>query len=646
MVKRFLSACATLVLISVLSAQNLSNNALHNNNNSIDSKSITIAASDIEYWVGNGTNSAIVIVAWDQNATPTALAWGVHWNGSTTATGLLDSIVAHDSRFSYDISGSLMSSMAYNDGVLNLQPNPSYQGYWCYYQNGDWGMYAYPDCPISNNDVIEVSESCTFGMTTATAVTNPNGTGTEPDTNTVILAEDIAYWVGYGSNEVVFAVNWADTALAWGYRFREDSVMLSTVMNALAEHDPRLTIAIENGYLQDIRFATDDRFLGVSQNSWWEHTLNGNPSAGLYSYIHNGDFSRWADPVSGTVIDSTSYEWNGETYWSYIYAYPQEITPVSVPQWDDPENGPFCGAVGTDGCNAIAYNDNRIKGWATRCTIVRGSQDISNPQSTEVTHGSENDAIGAASENVMTVVSLGDGGIATLTFDNAITNGEGYDFAVYENSLNDSFLELGFVEVSSDGINYVRFPATSLTQTHTQIGGSGSVNPTFINNLAGKYRCGYGTPFDLEELRDSANVDINNITHVRIIDVVGSLDPAYGNRDAFGNIINDPFPTISYSSGFDLDGVCVLNQAVTGIDNIGTITFNVYPNPATTHILINRSTNTDNTPVTLYDITGRTVVKTIMKSGNHQLEIDTHNIEQGIYILHMGTENIKVVIQH
>ncbi|MFN6048554.1 MAG: T9SS C-terminal target domain-containing protein, partial [Bacteroidota bacterium] len=47
------------------------------------------------------------------------------------------------------------------------------------------------------------------------------------------------------------------------------------------------------------------------------------------------------------------------------------------------------------------------------------------------------------------VVSLGDGGIATLTFDPPITNGDGFDFAVFENTFLDTFLELAFVEVST-----------------------------------------------------------------------------------------------------------------------------------------------------------------------------------------------------
>ena len=41
----------------------------------------------------------------------------------------------------------------------------------------------------------------------------------------------------------------------------------------------------------------------------------------------------------------------------------------------------------------------------------------------------------------------------------------------------------------------------------------------------------------------------NNVTEVRITDVVGSIDPWYGTRDSLGNLINDPFKT-PFASGF------------------------------------------------------------------------------------------------
>ena len=219
----------------------------------------------------------------------------------------------------------------------------------------------------------------------------------------------------------------------------------------------------------------------------------------------------------------------------------------------------FDGAVGTDGCKAIQCTDTRIVSWATGVEMNLGPQDIAVPNSPLVSYKYFKEALGAClPDDNLSVVSLGDGGTATLTFDRPIKNGEGPDFAVFENSFNDTFLELAFVEVSSDGVHFVRFAATSNTPVES-VGGMGAIDPTKINNLAGKYRSGWGTPFDLEELSGSENLDINNIRFVRIVDVIGSTDPTYATYDSHGNIVVDPYPTNGYSGGFDLDGVAVLN---------------------------------------------------------------------------------------
>jgi hypothetical protein len=359
----------------------------------------------------------------------------------------------------------------------------------------------------------------------------------------------------------------------------------------------------------------------------------------MYQPLSNGDFSRWADPTAGVLVDSVyDSDWN---YWMYTYAYPQRIYPVSEP--NEPEVGPFCGAVGTEGCTAVKYDDTRIKGWATGCTVVRGSSNLTDPEAAAVTYGNDQDAVGAATANTMDVVSLGDGGMATLTFATPIANGDGYDFAVFENSFNDYFLELAVVEVSSDGEHFVRFPATSLTQTHTQI--TERVDPTFINNLAGKYRVGYGTPFDLDDLRDSANIDLNSITHVRVIDVVGSIDPQYGTYDAFGHLINDPFPTITHSAGFDLDGVAVMNTTL-GIDEAQSTALSLFPNPANHSAIVTFEAQAQRTTAILYDMTGRTVATLPVEAGTTSIILNTAALANGIYMLHMAGNIEKLVVRH
>lgn len=236
---------------------------------------------------------------------------------------------------------------------------------------------------------------------------------------------------------------------------------------------------------------------------------------------------------------------------------------------------PLSGPI-NNGSTAVPANDSRIQGWATgyvASTFVRGPQQIGDPDLGNVlaSFGTPANALGradATTDNTFPVVSLGDGGSITLTFDQPIANGPGFDFAVFENGLNDSFLELAFVDVSSDGTHWVRFPSVSLTQTTQQINGDdqtvpfGGLDPTNINDLAGKYRAGYGTPFDLQELvgmPGSNFLDFSDIKYVKMTDVVGSIDPEFATHDSLGHIINDPWPTPFPSAGFDLDAVAILN---------------------------------------------------------------------------------------
>lgn len=229
--------------------------------------------------------------------------------------------------------------------------------------------------------------------------------------------------------------------------------------------------------------------------------------------------------------------------------------------------GSYDGAAGSPGSLAVAYTDPAIAGWATGFTdLVRGFAQIDVPAYGYASFGAGEYTLGAVrretSDDVYDVVALGDGGRITLTFAEPIGDGPGWDFAVFENGFAGSFLELAFVEVSSDGVNFFRFDAYSETPTGAQIGSFGVIDPTNIRNLAGKYVGGQGTPFDLAELAGrSPLLDIHAITHVRVVDVIGTINPTYASLDVLGRMINEPWPTPFSTGGFDLDGVAVRHFA-------------------------------------------------------------------------------------
>jgi len=272
------------------------------------------------------------------------------------------------------------------------------------------------------------------------------------------------------------------------------------------------------------------------------------------------------------------------------------------------------GYVGDDGRHADPCEPNAVinpifRGWATGfrdyfpsdddLTDYYGIYDLNDP----------NKALGPATGYIYDVVSLGDldsdelsdgcmPGQITLLFGepcdgndlNHIRNVNGYDFVIFENAFlsthtgggsvsGEMFAELGYVEVSSDGVNFARFPSVSLTPR--AVGMYGTIEISNIFNLVGKHPnaggiC-TGTPFDLSEIADEPNVacgivDINNISYVRIVDIPGSGDfydeavkyidpdsqPSRGNYDQ-NHPIYDAWVTFN-PGGVDLEAIGVLNE--------------------------------------------------------------------------------------
>lgn len=210
--------------------------------------------------------------------------------------------------------------------------------------------------------------------------------------------------------------------------------------------------------------------------------------------------------------------------------------------------GPYAPAAGKPGSTAVSKEDPAITNWATGYLNYVQGADLTDTWKTP------EKALGKAVGDSFDIVSLGNGGGITLTFNGSIKNGAGADFAVFENSFSDTFLELGFVEVSSDGSLYFRFPTVSLTPD--PVSAFGSLDPTNLNGLAGKYRQGYGTPFDLSALVGTAGLNINDVRYVRIVDVLGNGS----ELDGLGHKIYDPYKT-TQSAGFDLDAIGVIHFA-------------------------------------------------------------------------------------
>ena len=244
-----------------------------------------------------------------------------------------------------------------------------------------------------------------------------------------------------------------------------------------------------------------------------------------------------------------------------------------------------------------------IRGWATEVVSYEPTPYKSNRELWWFNPGM---ALGPSygnttySDHISDIVSLGDltqneidagvlPGRITLSFVETIRDQNGYDFVVFENGFRYMgdyyFCELAYVEVSSDGSNFARFPSVSLTGG--LVGDYGTIDITNVYNLAGKHPNDgskfTGTPFDLSEITNEPNVvnglvDLNNVTYVRIVDVPGSgnfsdkatkfFDPCtwpdWDYYDA-NHPIYDAWVTYG-SDGFDLESIGVLQPQQYGGD--------------------------------------------------------------------------------
>ncbi len=311
---------------------------------------------------------------------------------------------------------------------------------------------------------------------------------------------------------------------------------------------------------------------------------------------------------------------------------------------------------------AVYKDSSLIKSWATELVdLKRGYLNIGDTNYSLIQQGvSSNYALSGLEENVLgkadgQTVSLGDGGEIIVSFQNPIRNGVGPDFAVFENGFFSPptqniliYLELAFVEVSSDGENFFRFPSVSNQQTETQVTSFQSVDYRLYENLAGIFPVFWGVAFDLDDLilnpDDIPLLDFENIYFVKIIDVVGSINPNIASYDSRGNIINESYPTPFSTGGFDLDAVSVINENPVSINEKETDIISIYPNPTKDYIQINFDKDyPDSKSVIIYDVFGQEI-KSINKIENNTI-VDISDLKSGIYFIRVDNIINKIIVE-
>lgn len=169
------------------------------------------------------------------------------------------------------------------------------------------------------------------------------------------------------------------------------------------------------------------------------------------------------------------------------------------------------------------------------------------------------------------VLTLGEGGSIVLGFGGLIIDGPGADFSVFENGFaltgsTSVFAEILFVEVSSNGTDFVRFPSSyvgagSAMGSFQGLAGGLPVLSNVLTNSISPFdpALSGGEAFDLADLQDTAEVqqglvDLQGIQFVRLVDALATDTDSLGTPlEAFG--------------GSDVDAVAVIHGGATDLSS-------------------------------------------------------------------------------
>lgn len=262
--------------------------------------SLWFAESDVDFWVGTGSNSAVLIIDFNAgNGEAETFAYGVRFNGSITGAQMLAMVDAADTNLEVNATGFL------NDIVYNtfegIGGSPDYWGTFSGTNLSDWTFNAGISTTVNDGDWF----GCTYGSWPPRRPFIPVPAN---DPNAVTI-DDVMSWVGTGADSAVVVIDFNDGAnpesYIFGYLFDGTSTGQAalTAISTLSNLDIDMT----GGFLNDITYFSQSGIGGTNGFYWstWSGRNNGNWSMnmGMTTIIANGDwfgcsFTDWNPAVA------------------------------------------------------------------------------------------------------------------------------------------------------------------------------------------------------------------------------------------------------------------------------------------------------------------------------------------------------------
>ena len=284
-----------------------------------------IDPSEILYWIGEGENEVVFAVNFAEPE-DVCYAWGYRFTAeSVTVKEMMEAIAEADLRFAFSDEpspwgGYMLTGLTFDYHEMH------YDLIWynaVYNVNGSQALLTYDAQTVMDGDFVKWGE-----YTIGTEIAPWTYVWTTPVTpvmplDATIAFDEVLYWVGEGENQVVFIGNWADpeTALAWGYRFSEETITVKDVLDGITAVDPRLSYTASGSWFTDLMY--NDGILDLRlAGGWWMFNVNGQTAGNYFDAqpVVNGDVIKFGDESCGIITDPE--------LWTYVWL--THIEPVHV----------------------------------------------------------------------------------------------------------------------------------------------------------------------------------------------------------------------------------------------------------------------------------------------------------------------------
>ena len=443
------------------------------------------------------------------------------------------------------------------------------------------------------------------------------------DHNNTIAKSDIQYWVGTGSKEAIFAVNWCnpDSSLAWGYRFSSDTITVEKMLRDIDSADYRLSCEIVpssfGNFLSEMKYYVNiQKTLTNPSGSYWMYNVNENLAQGIsLQKIADGDVIEFGGTACGNIDD----------YWNIVWTKAIVAVPTPPAHYTIGIKQSQYGKITPEGPITVNQGEDVTLTIAPYAGYHLGELKVGNNVVTSAVVGNKYTISNVRANDSVWVKFAVDHNNTITANDIKYWVGTGNNKVIFaSNWCNpDSSLAWGY-RFSTDSVTVEKMlrdidAADSRLQCTISGGFMSSIvyteGATTLKNPAGVYLM-----YNVNEEPTMIGIATKKVGNGDIVEFGGY---SCGMGDDYENFVWTK-------------NIVAVGSPTTDVDDTHGVALNIYPNPAREYISVDIE---GDCTYSIIDMNGRTVAVGTLNGDKTSRTIDISALDEGVYFVSLTNGN-------